>query len=121
METNLRKRVEMMFFIIGEGALKIKTSCCLLNTSFLLELRRGSASARHALLELAERTTDLGCLSFSVCELCGGAFYRYLKWDDTSGLAWLEDLLGWVTACSVDKSTAEVAARVKAEAVARGL
>lgn len=93
----------------------------LLDTSFLLELRRGSATAQRVLLERAERASDLGVSALSVYELYVGALYRYLKRGDISELAWLEGLLGWVTVYPVDGRVAEAAARVKAEAMVRGL
>ena len=51
----------------------------------------------------------------------GGVFHRYLRQGNLSELAWLEELLGWVTVYPVDEGAAEVAARVKAEAAAKDL
>jgi predicted nucleic acid-binding protein len=93
----------------------------LLDTSFLLELKRGRVAAQRALLELTERASDVGISALTAYELYVGAFYRYLKRGDLSELAWLEELLGWITVYPVDRSAAEVAARVKAEAAAKGL
>jgi predicted nucleic acid-binding protein len=93
----------------------------LLDTSFLLELRRGNAIAREELRRRSEHASNIGVSALSVYELYLGAFLYYLKRRDASELAWLESVLGWLAVYPIDSEVAEVAARVKAEASVKGL
>lgn len=92
----------------------------LLDTSFIIELRRGNAAAEDKLRELAASASDVGISILSLYELYLGAFLHYARRGSASELAWLESLLSWVTVYPVTRDSAEAAARVKAEAASRG-
>jgi len=93
----------------------------LLDTSFILELRRGSGAAESKLRELADSASDVGVSVLSVYDLYLGASLYFLKTGSTAELAWLESFLSWVSVYPLSRSSAEVAARVKAEAMLKGL
>lgn len=93
----------------------------LLDTSFILELRKGNNAAEDKLRELSYGASDVGVSVLTLYELYVGAFLCFTKRRDTSELAWLESLLGWVTVYPLTRSTVEAAARVKAEAASKGL
>ncbi|MEM1523446.1 MAG: type II toxin-antitoxin system VapC family toxin [Thermofilaceae archaeon] len=93
----------------------------LLDTSFIIELRRGSKTAESKLRELADIASDVGISALSLYELHLGASLYFLRTGSTSELAWLESFLSWVSVYPVTRSSAEAAARIKAEAMTKGL
>ncbi len=92
----------------------------LLDTSFILELKKGNQKAREALLQERDGASDVVMSVLSLYELYIGALYVWLKKGSMRELVWLEELLKWVSLCSPDRQTIEIASKIQARAMLDG-
>ncbi|RDD53178.1 MAG: type II toxin-antitoxin system VapC family toxin [Candidatus Korarchaeota archaeon NZ13-K] len=88
-----------------------------LDTSFLLELRKGKYS--DLLREESVDVGDVGISILSLYELLVGAYYLREK-GDYSELLWLDSLLRWVSIYPLDEEGIRLAAQLKANSMRRG-
>ena len=92
----------------------------LLDTSFILELRRGNGRAVRALREESRGAEDILISALTKYELLVGAYYLWLKRGDARERLWLEDLLAWLTVAELSEEAIRRAAEAKAESILRG-
>ncbi|MEM4497451.1 MAG: type II toxin-antitoxin system VapC family toxin [Nitrososphaerota archaeon] len=92
----------------------------LLDTSFLVALRKGEPEARRTLESLKDRIEDIGISRLTEYELMIGAFYLWKKYGDARELAWLDEALKWLTIYEVDKEVIRLASEIKAEVLLSG-
>jgi len=92
----------------------------ILDTSFLIALKRGDKAARRLLEERRGRAEDIGISRLSQYELLVGALYMVKKYGDVRELAWINEALRWLTIYEVEKDVIETAARVKSESILKG-
>lgn len=93
----------------------------LLDTSFIIELRKGNKRAIEALRRESRDAEDVVISPLTKYELLVGAYYAWLKRGDARERLWLEDLLAWLTVCELSEGVIKRAAELKAEALAKGL
>ncbi len=89
----------------------------LLDTSFLLELRRGKFDG--LLRKESEDVGDVGISILSLYELLVGA-YHLRERGDYRELLWVDSLLRWVSIYPLDEEGVRVAAQLKASSLIRG-
>ena len=93
----------------------------LLDTSFLLELRRGSSKAAESLRRAAEGAGDLLISVLTEYELLVGAYHVLRARGDSGELVWLQRILRWVSVVPLTRRAVDLAARVRARAEERGV
>ncbi len=93
----------------------------ILDTSFILELRRGNNKAKEILRKESKEAEDILISPLSKYELLVGAYYLWLKKGDMRERLWINDLLAWLTINELDEEAIKRAAEVKAEALLKGL
>jgi len=92
----------------------------ILDTSFLIELKRGNEIAVKALEERKEGCEDILVSSLTVYELLAGASYIWKKHGDMRELLKVQDMLKFLTEVVVDSDIVRRAAEVRAELMTRG-
>ncbi len=91
-----------------------------LDTSFLLELRRGNREAENSLREESRDASDVGISVLTLYELLVGSHYVWMKRKDPRERMWLDDLLKWVTVYGLGEESVRRAAETRAEAMIQG-
>ncbi len=89
----------------------------LLDTSFLLELRKGKFI--DLLRKESEDIGDVGISILSLYELLVGAYYLKER-GDYRELLWIDSLLRWVSTYPLDEEGIKLAAKLKAKSLRRG-
>ena len=92
-----------------------------LDTSFLIELRRGNKKAVNALEKRKTECEDVIVSSLTVYELLAGANYVWKKHGDAREMMVVEDMLKYLTMVPVDLDAVRKASNVKAELMLRGV
>lgn len=92
----------------------------LLDTSFLIALKKGDLKARKILESLRDKVEDVGISRLTQYELMVGAFYLWRKYGDARELTWLDELLKWLTIYEVDDEVVRLASKIKAETILKG-
>lgn len=92
----------------------------LLDTSFLIALKKGDLKACKTLESLKDRVEDIGISRLTEYELMVGAFYLWRRYGDARELAWLDEALKWLTIYEVDNEVVRLASKIKAETILKG-
>lgn len=92
----------------------------LLDTSFLIALKKGDSAALKLLNEKRDIATEVGISRLTQYELLVGALYLWKKYGDIRELAWVEEALTWLKVFEIDDEVIKVAAEIKAKAVSEG-
>ena len=90
----------------------------LLDTSFILELKRRNEKAISALRKAAEEAEDIAISVLTKYELMVGAYYLWFKNKNTSERKWLEEVLKWLTVADISERALERATEIKARGLA---
>jgi len=93
----------------------------ILDTSFLIELKKGNRQAVRALEERKSRCEDLLVSSLTVYELAVGAKYVWRKHGDVREMIKLQEMLKFLTEVPVDSDTVRRASDLRAELMVKGL
>jgi len=93
----------------------------LLDTSFILELKKKNEMAIDALRRESEEAEDILVSSLTEYELLVGAYYLWLKKRDAGEKIWLDNLLTWLTVRELDERAIKRAAEIRAEALMEGV
>ena len=89
----------------------------LLDTSFILELKKKNEMAIDALRRESEEAEDILISSLTEYELLVGAYYLWLKKRDAGEKIWLDNLLTWLTVRELDERAIKRAAEIRAKAL----
>ena len=92
-----------------------------LDTSFLIELKRGSKKAVNALEKRKNECEDLIVSTLTVYELLVGTNYVWKKHGNSREMMVIEDMLKYLTVVPVDLDVVKRASNVKAELMLRGI
>ena len=92
----------------------------LLDTSFLIALKRGRKEALKILRERKEIASDIGISRLSHYELFVGASYLWKKYGDLREREWVEEALRWLTIYELDEEVIRYAAEIKAQTIIDG-
>lgn len=92
----------------------------LLDTSFLIALKKGEIQARKILESLKDSVEDVGVSRLTEYELMVGALYMWKKYGDAKELAWIDEALKWLTIYEVDEETIKLASQIRAETMLKG-
>ncbi|MCS7122117.1 MAG: type II toxin-antitoxin system VapC family toxin [Archaeoglobaceae archaeon] len=93
----------------------------LLDTSFLIELKKGNEKAVKVLKELSEKCEDLLVSTLTVYELLSGANYLWKKFGNARDLLIIQEMLKSLTIVPFEFENARKASEVRAELMLRGL
>lgn len=93
----------------------------LLDTSFLVALKRGDPKARKILESMKDKAEDIGISRLTEYELMVGAFYLWKKYGDAREFAWLDEALKWLTIYEIDSETVRLASQIRAESMLNGV
>ena len=93
----------------------------LLDTSFILELKKKNEMAIDALRRESEEAEDILVSSLTEYELLVGAYYLWLKKRDAGEKIWLDNLLTWLTVRELDERAIKRAAEIRAKALMEGV
>ncbi|MCD6348258.1 MAG: type II toxin-antitoxin system VapC family toxin [Candidatus Korarchaeota archaeon] len=93
----------------------------LLDTSFLLELRKGNEEAEKSLREESKDASDIGISVLTLYELLVGSHYVWMRRKDPRERIWLDNLLKWLTIYELREEVVRRAAEAKAEAMLEGM
>ncbi len=93
----------------------------ILDTSFLIDLKRGNKKAVEALKERKEECEDVIVSSLTVYELFVGANYVWKKHGNAKEMMVINDMLKPLTVVPVDLDVVKKASSVKAELMLRGM
>ena len=93
----------------------------LLDTSFILELKKRNERAIEILRREAENAEDVVVSQLTKYELMVGAYYLWLKNRSIKEKIWLDDFLKWVTIAHLSNEVIERTAKIKAKALANGV
>ena len=93
----------------------------ILDTSFLIELKRSNKKAVEALEERKEECEDVIVSSLTVYELLVGANYAWKKHGNAKEMMIINDMLKFLTVVPVDLDVVKRASSVKAELMLRGM
>ncbi|HDI73730.1 MAG TPA: PIN domain-containing protein, partial [Candidatus Korarchaeota archaeon] len=93
----------------------------LLDTSFLLELRKGNEEAEKSLREESKDASDIGISVLTLYELLVGSHYVWMRRKDPRERIWLDSLLKWLTIYELREEVVRRAAEAKAEAMLEGM
>ncbi len=91
-----------------------------LDTSFIIELRKGNPQASSLLEEESETAEDICISLLSVYEFMVGAHYLWLKYKNVKERLWLEEFLRWITVKPLTIDAIRRAALIKAKALLEG-
>ena len=92
----------------------------ILDTSFLVALRKGNSKARRALENRRGEANELGVSRITQYELELGGNYLWKKYGDARELAWLDDIFRWLDIYEIDEEVVHNAAEVQAVALTKG-
>ena len=92
----------------------------ILDTSFLVELKKGNEKAVKALEKIKDRCEDILVSSLTVYELLVGANYIWKKYGDAREMLKVQDMLKFLTEVEVGSEVVKKAAETKAELMVRG-
>ncbi len=92
----------------------------IMDTSFLLELKRGNKRAINLLREESESASDIGISILTLYELLVGSIYLLLKNGDLRERLWLDEILKWVSIYSLDEDSVKRAAEIRARGMVNG-
>jgi predicted nucleic acid-binding protein len=92
----------------------------ILDTSFLIELKKNNEKAVEALEKYKKEAEDVVVSILTKYELLVGSLYLLNKTKDLREYAWLEEVLKWVTVANLNSEIVELAAEVKARALLKG-
>ena len=92
----------------------------ILDTSFLIELKKGNKKAVEALEEQKEECEDIIVSMLTVYELLVGANYVWKKHGNAKEMI-INDMLKFLTVVPVDLDVVKRASSVKAELMLRGM
>ncbi|MEM1583856.1 MAG: hypothetical protein QXF28_02550 [Nitrososphaerota archaeon] len=67
----------------------------LIDTSFLIALKKGDLKARKTLESLKDKVEDIGISRLTEYYLMVGALYLWRKYGYARELAWLDEALKW--------------------------
>ena len=93
----------------------------LLDTSFLIELKKGNERAAKALRERRDKCEDIMVSALTVYELFIGAKYLWKKHGNVREAAIIGEMLKPLTVVPVDSNVVERASEVRAELMLKGL
>ena len=93
----------------------------ILDTSFLIELKKGNEKAIKALEEKKDKCEDIVVSSLTVYELLVGASYIWKKHGDVREMLKIQDMLKFLTISAVNPEVVRRAANLRAELMLRGL
>ncbi len=92
----------------------------LLDTSFILELKKKNERAIETLKREVENAEDIVISQLTKYELMVGVYYLWLKNKSIKERIWLDDFLKWVTIAHLSDEVIERAAKIKAKALTTG-
>jgi len=92
----------------------------ILDTSFLIELKRGNRKAVEALKERKEGCEDIAVSILTVYELLAGANYVWKKHSNPKEMMIINDMLKFLTVVPVDSDVVKRASEIKSELMLRG-
>ncbi|MGQ9469861.1 MAG: type II toxin-antitoxin system VapC family toxin [Nitrososphaerales archaeon] len=92
----------------------------LLDTSFLIALRKGDHKVAEVFEAKKGEAEDVGISRLSQYELLVGASYLWKKHGDVREYLWMEETLRWLTIYELDGDVVRMAAEAKCEALLRG-
>lgn len=92
----------------------------LLDTSFLIELKKGNKKAVEALEERKDRCEDIIVSTLTVYELLVGANYIWKKHGNAKEMMIINDMLKALTIAPVDLDAVKRASEIKSELMLRG-
>ena len=92
----------------------------ILDTSFLIELKKGNKKAVAALEERKDKCEDLIVSSLTIYELLVGAYYIFKKYGDVREIARIQDMMKFLTVVPVDLEVVKRSSEVKSELMIRG-
>ncbi len=93
----------------------------ILDTSFLIELKKGNKKAVESLEERKEECEDVIVSSLTTYELLVGANYLWKKHGNAKEVMVINDMLKSLTVVPVDLDVVKRASSVKAELMVRGI
>ena len=93
----------------------------LLDTSFLIELKRENKNALRALEERKEACEDLMVSEITIYELTVGAKFVWKKHGDAKELIKIREMLKALTRVPVDEEVVERASEVKSSLMLKGI
>jgi len=93
----------------------------ILDTSFLIELKRGNKKAVEALKERKDECEDIIVSSLTVYELFVGANYIWKKYGNAKEMMIINDMLKPLTVVPVDLDVVKRASGVKVELMLKGM
>ena len=92
----------------------------ILDTSFLIALRKGDSKVQDTLKARRSEADELGISRLTEYELLLGANYLWKKHGDAREAAWLDEAMDWLAVYEVDGEVVRNAAEVQAEALLKG-
>jgi len=92
----------------------------ILDTSFLIELRKRNKVAFQTLEREKEGATDVSISVLTLYELLVGAEFLWMKRRDPIERFWVERLLRWVSVLSLDEQVVKRASKLRARAMLEG-
>lgn len=93
----------------------------ILDTSFLIELKRGNKKAVEALEERKDECEDIIVSMLTVYELLVGVNYVWKKYGNAKEMMIINDMLKSLTVVPVDLDVVKRASEVKSELMLRGM
>ncbi len=93
----------------------------LLDTSFLIELKKGNKNALKILIDRKSKTQDILVSSLTIYELLAGAHYILKKHDDIKELKQIQKMLQNLTEAIIDIKVIWKAAELKADLLVSGV
>ncbi len=93
----------------------------ILDTSFLIELKKGNKKAVKALEERKDECEDIVVSSLTVYELLAGANYVWRKYSDAKEIMITNEMLKYLTVVPVDLDVVKRASDVKAKLMLKGV
>ncbi|MCS6768759.1 MAG: type II toxin-antitoxin system VapC family toxin [Candidatus Nitrosocaldus sp.] len=92
-----------------------------LDTSFLIELKKGNELARRVLEERKKDCEDLMISAISIYELLAGAYYIWKRYGNAREMIIINEMLKSLTINPLDSSAAKRSAEVRAELMLKGI
>lgn len=93
----------------------------LLDTSFLIELKKGNKNALNILIDRKKKAQDVLVSSLTIYELLSGAHYILKKHDDIKELKQIQEMLQNLTEAIIDIKVIWKAAELKADLLVAGI
>ena len=93
----------------------------LLDTSFLIELKKGNKNALKTLLDRQKSVQDILVSSLTIYELLSGAHYILKKHNDIKELKKIQEMLQNLTEAIIDIKVIWKAAELKADLLIKGI